>query len=905
MNQNPILQAALFRSCLRKEYRDQVIKMLRGLNGEFTRTTYRLQWVEQSLLEALRKGLQVQFVGTVVDEPGTFCLPVRLLHLEECDVDDKRQALNLVLKLGDFVCEKDSEAVERSLVDLTGGSESRPPQTFVSVWADTWRELQTVDDAQAGDIWRRSIDFLTEKWSFEKTVFFRPEPGWSIGARYGPKSHATQSTTKRLSFDSYNPHLASTALREWSLISQSTGLAVGPQVPASIPANGLVHVDVEFLECGAGSLRIEVRPDPQWSTYIPVDFEVASDEDAGRDRIRLLGSSWRKFLQTLDDRYASGGLQHGELLDLLLDVFDDNPELIVRRGRVHLANSEYRLAADRFSEVLRDVCDPRAVFGQLIAALHVGDIAVAESALQQLDLSKTVLFEEMLCELPRVSGGVARDFCHAPGSVLSEAKAIQMLQALAAGDHAETVFTHIFKEACELNFNQALQMALYEIQRHPEWRALRHAVVGAADKRGAVDEVEPFIADAIRWRGEDPEIFSVDFFRLGAALSADVSSTLASENAARLFATTTRSAVLTAFELAAFAAETAFRTGNFNVAQRAIQMILANVHRSSVELGHQSEVYQQRAIAVSELIVAATSKVPGLAEATVKIEPQRLAKVGDELIGRVVVIFGGRSDAGFRQQVMEQLEQDWREAKLPGQPLWISWREGRPPSAEEVKQIDCARSILVVSASELGLLTPLTRDWLVGEGVPIVTSNLNFREVISNLSDYFEQPRPVVPDFQSCVEVITYVEQEMKNLVLGSQVRDSAAELDGKRETTGWARRVHVALKALNDYGEARQRKHSSGSFRSWASSKDKFPSGQIKDRESESTMSDPRLASRRVFKVPREVDQTGSKEMQSHIAIGVTSGCPRIYFDLSSIDQTGKICVGYVGPHLPTASGY
>lgn len=899
------MQAALFRSCLRKEYRDQVIKMLRGLNGEFTRTTYRLQWVEQSLLEALRVGFNVQFVGTLVDEPGSFCLPVRLLYLEECDVDDKRQVLNLVLRLGDFVCEKDSEAVERSLVDLTGGSDSRPPNTFVSIWGDTWRELHRVDDAQAGDVWRRGIDFLTTKWRFENTVFFRPETGWSVGAPYGPKSQAIQSSTKRLSFDSYNPHIASSALRERSLILQSTGLAAGPQDPSSIPANGLVHVDLEFLECGEGSVRIEVHPDPQWSTYVPVDFEVLPNEDAGRDRVRLLGSGWRKFLQSLDDRYASGVPQHNELLDLLLDVFDGNTELIIRRGRLHLLNSEYRLAGDRFAEVLRSAYEPRAVYGQLIAALHVGDLAIAESALQQLDLSKVDLFEEVLRELPRVSGGVARDFCHAPGSVLSEAKAMQMLQALAEGDHAEAVYTQIFKEASELNFHQALRMALGEIQRHPEWRVLRHAVVGVADRRGAIEEVEPFIADAIRWRGEDPEIFSVEFFRLGAALTDDVSSTLAFENAARLFATTTRSAILAAFELAAFAAETAFRGGNFNLAQRAIQMILANVHKSSVALGHHSEAYQQRAIAVSELIVAVASEVPGLTEATTRIEPQKLKKVIDELVGRVVVIFGGNSDITIRQQIAEQLEREWREAEVPAQLRWISWREGRPPSAEEVKQIDSSRSILVVSASDIGWLTPLIRDWLVGEGVPQITSNLNFREIISNLSAHFELPRPAVPEFQSCVEVIAFAEIQLNKLIIGDQVRDFVAELDGKRESASWARRVHVALQALNDYGDARERSHASGSFRSWASSRGKFTSSQIKDRESETTMSDPKLGVLRIFRVPREVDSTGFKEMQSHIAIGVTTGCPRIYYDLDSIEKTGKICVGYVGPHLPTASGY
>jgi hypothetical protein len=905
MSEPVAIQAALFRSCLRKEYQDQVVKMLRGLNGEFTRTTYRLQWIEQAVLDALREGSRVQFVGTIVDQQGVNGIPVRLLQLEDFAVNEERQVVELVLSLGDFVCEKESEAVERPLSELTGGSTSRPPETFVAIWADTWREVKKVDDARAGDVWRRSIDFLSTRWRTEKTIFFRPETSWCVGAPYGPKSEATQLYTKRLVFDSYNPHIASSTLRKYSLVPQSTGLLVESLGTSSIPADGMLHVDIEFLESGSGSVRVEVHPDPQWSTYVPIDFEVAPNEDAGTDRVRHLGVGWRKFLQVLDDRFASGPLEHAELLDLLLDVFEDNPELIIHRGRLHLANSEYRMAADQFVEALRKTSDPRAIAGQLIAALHLGELSVAESALQRLDLSKVDLFEEVLEGLPRVSGTVVREFCHAPGIVLSEAKAMQMLHAFAAGDHAESVFTAIFKEASELNFQEALRMALGLIGRHPEWRMLRQAVVGVADRRGAIDEVQSFVSDALRWRGEDPEGFGVEFFRIGAALPAEVSTTLACENAARLFAAATRGAVLTGFELAGFAAETAFQVGNLSIAQRAIHMTLANVHKWSSLLGHHTEAYRQRAIAVSELIVAVENDVPGLAEATIRIDPVKRQKVMDELVGRVVVVFGGNADSTVQQQIKEQLERDWHAEEVPAKLRWLPWRDGRQPSATEVKQIDAARSILVVSAPELKWLTPLMRDWLVGEGVPQVISNLNFREIIFNLSNYFDIPQSVIPSFKSCAEVIVHAEQEFKNLLIGSQVSDFAADLDQKKESASWARRVYVALQALNDYGEARRRTPSPGAFRSWAASNGKFTASQIKDRESDATMSDPTLRALRVFQVPSEVDASGAMEMQSHIAIGVTSGCPRIYFYTGVIDQIGKVCVGYVGPHLRTASGY
>jgi hypothetical protein len=142
-------------------------------------------------------------------------------------------------------------------------------------------------------------------------------------------------------------------------------------------------------------------------------------------------------------------------------------------------------------------------------------------------------------------------------------------------------------------------------------------------------------------------------------------------------------------------------------------------------------------------------------------------------------------------------------------------------------------------------------------------------------------------------------------VVIGSQVSASAAGLDQKKESARWARRVYVALQAFSDYGEARRRTPSLGAFRSWAASNGKFTASQIKDRESDVTMSDPALRHLSVFQVPSEVDSSGAVEVQSHIAIGVTSGCPRIYFYTGVIDQIGKVCVGYVGPHLRSASGY
>ena len=59
---------AVFRSCLRKEYRDQVIKMLRAVPGEHTRTSYRTDWISPEALELIESGENFNVVTYLVDQ---------------------------------------------------------------------------------------------------------------------------------------------------------------------------------------------------------------------------------------------------------------------------------------------------------------------------------------------------------------------------------------------------------------------------------------------------------------------------------------------------------------------------------------------------------------------------------------------------------------------------------------------------------------------------------------------------------------------------------------------------------------------------------------------------------------------------------------------------------------------
>ena len=94
---------AIFRSCLRKEYKDQVIKMLRAVEGEQTRTTYRLDWVTPQALTLLRSEVTPLCVASLVDRQGSHALPSRLMTVLEHSIDNDTGNLRLLFEMGPFI----------------------------------------------------------------------------------------------------------------------------------------------------------------------------------------------------------------------------------------------------------------------------------------------------------------------------------------------------------------------------------------------------------------------------------------------------------------------------------------------------------------------------------------------------------------------------------------------------------------------------------------------------------------------------------------------------------------------------------------------------------------------------------------------------------------------------------
>ncbi|GAA1636943.1 hypothetical protein [Actinoplanes couchii] len=164
-----------------------------------------------------------------------------------------------------------------------------------------------------------------------------------------------------------------------------------------------------------------------------------------------------------------------------------------------------------------------------------------------------------------------------------------------------------------------------------------------------------------------------------------------------------------------------------------------------------------------------------------------------------------------------------------------------------------------------------------------------------------ETPDQIVPPGQ-VVEVLELAVAHLSFLAIGPTA-DAAAGLDVHPEAERWALKVWRALTALNAYAAARAAGTWKNSFLAWCQEPPSggiaVPATWVALNESETTGTVPKLREARTFPGPG-----GRVYMPAHIKIQQGgSPCPRIHFHDDSGGTTGRIHIGYVGDHLPTAN--
>lgn len=130
-------------------------------------------------------------------------------------------------------------------------------------------------------------------------------------------------------------------------------------------------------------------------------------------------------------------------------------------------------------------------------------------------------------------------------------------------------------------------------------------------------------------------------------------------------------------------------------------------------------------------------------------------------------------------------------------------------------------------------------------------------------------------------------------------VRD-VDRLDESPKDRIWASTSWEALRALHDYAVAVTQDATIPGFFLWCQQTSAFPTNKIAMVESESVRNDERLARCRMLPVSVEVEPTGQLMMEAHLKIQGGGGplIPRLYFHDDTGGRTGKMHVGFYGPH-------
>lgn len=162
-----------------------------------------------------------------------------------------------------------------------------------------------------------------------------------------------------------------------------------------------------------------------------------------------------------------------------------------------------------------------------------------------------------------------------------------------------------------------------------------------------------------------------------------------------------------------------------------------------------------------------------------------------------------------------------------------------------------------------------------------------------------EEPAPM-----SFAELNERVHERMRHLVLTYDT-SKAEDLDDDMKSSTWASKVWDALLALDSYGASSAGEQGfDGTFRDFCEASPQgmrtYPVTRVAMVESDSVRNDRKFRQQRLLPVPLEVDASGKVFMEAHIKIDNKGRiAPRIHFYDDTAGSTGKVIVGYVGPHL------
>jgi hypothetical protein len=157
-----------------------------------------------------------------------------------------------------------------------------------------------------------------------------------------------------------------------------------------------------------------------------------------------------------------------------------------------------------------------------------------------------------------------------------------------------------------------------------------------------------------------------------------------------------------------------------------------------------------------------------------------------------------------------------------------------------------------------------------------------------------------LPTPEGIEEAIDLAREHLFNVEIPDGAVRDVAELDATPKYRVWGSAVWQALLALNDYVGAKRHGEQPAGFYLWCDRTNAWPTAKLAMSESDTVENNPRLRDQRLFPVPEEVDPSGRIHMFAHLKIQAGGGdnIPRLYFYDESDGRTGKMHIGFVGPH-------
>lgn len=157
---------------------------------------------------------------------------------------------------------------------------------------------------------------------------------------------------------------------------------------------------------------------------------------------------------------------------------------------------------------------------------------------------------------------------------------------------------------------------------------------------------------------------------------------------------------------------------------------------------------------------------------------------------------------------------------------------------------------------------------------------------------------------RSVQQVIGYARSNLHALSIPDEVAEAAVgSLDMANKRASRGRKVMEALTALHAYAIDPARE---GDFKHWCAQGGRagvqISANQIAMSESQNVQQRNVMESQRSFPVDPALDLSGRRVMLAHIRIAQGESAPRLHFLDDTRGKTGKIHIGYIGPHLPTA---